>query len=156
MRLAPTRCNRLAEAEAVPSDLSASFVFDYSGEGSSSESRIVADRFRNAVSHFFEPVTRRQSDVVERFYALASEWKLETVNLSDTDRICTHSAYQQIIGMGERAVPYILFELKKTSAPWFWALMAITGEDPVPDEHAGRMKLMSQDWLKWGEGRGYI
>jgi len=58
--------------------------------------------------------------------------------------------------MGEEAIPLLLMELLKASGRWFWALKAITGENPVPREHLGKTKKMTQDWIDWGVEKGYI
>ena len=85
----------------------------------------------------------------QRFQALAREWKRDVAFLSDTNEICTHPAYQQIIGMGTLAVPFILGELQFEPDHWFWALKAITGEDPVPEGERGQLDLMVGAWLSW-------
>jgi hypothetical protein len=64
--------------------------------------------------------------------------------------------YQQIIGMGDRALPLILSELQREPDHWFWALEAITQENPVPPEAAGRVRQMADAWLMWGKQHGYI
>jgi hypothetical protein len=64
--------------------------------------------------------------------------------------------YQQIIGMGLPAVPLILDELQRAPDQWFWALEAITAENPVPPEAAGKVRLMAQAWIEWGKQRGLI
>jgi hypothetical protein len=92
----------------------------------------------------------------ERFQKLAGSWKSAVQFLSDTNDICTHPAYQEIIGMGPVALPYIFAELKREPGQWFWALKAITGEDPVPGQHLGNLDLMAKDWLAWAEGRSSI
>ena len=61
--------------------------------------------------------------------------------------MATHPSYQQILGMGWHAVPLILAELEREPARWFWALRAISGEDPNPEEHQGRVTDMARDWL---------
>ena len=66
-----------------------------------------------------------------------------------------HPAYQQIIGMGEYALPLIFQALQREPDHWFWALGAITGENPVPDAHAGDLDAMTSDWLSWGDAHGY-
>ena len=66
-----------------------------------------------------------------------------------------HPTYQQIIGMGEPALPLIFQDLRREPDHWFWALGAITGENPVPDAHAGDLDAMTHDWLSWGEAHGY-
>lgn len=69
--------------------------------------------------------------------------------------------YLRIVGMGQRAVPCILRQLKselEAGEPdhWFLALWSITGEDPVPEDHQGRIKAMAKAWLAWGERRGLL
>ena len=39
---------------------------------------------------------------------------------------------------------------------WFWALEAMTGENPVPRESAGLVSEMAQAWIERGKSRGLI
>ena len=66
-----------------------------------------------------------------------------------------HPAYQGIIGLGDAALPCILEELKKEPRDWFWALSAITGENPIPESSAGKVEEMAEAWLRWGREQGY-
>lgn len=59
--------------------------------------------------------------------------------------------YQRIIGMGLPVVPLILEELAREPDQWFWALEAITEQNPVPVEDKGKMPLMAQAWINWGK-----
>src|SRR5258706_12757967 len=97
-----------------------------------------------------------QEEMVARFVALASRWRTETGMLSSSSARALHPAYQQIIGMGPAALPLLLRELERAQEGWFWALKAITGEDPVPSKHRGKHSEMVRDWLQWGRNRGYI
>ena len=45
--------------------------------------------------------------------------------LSEPTKKLKHPAYQQIISMGEAALPLILRELERNKDHWFLALMAI-------------------------------
>jgi len=92
-----------------------------------------------------------QATPAERFQKLAGTWKSAVRFLSDTDEMCSHPAYQEIIGMGSVALPFIFSELEREPDNWFWALKAITGADPVPDEHRGNIALMAKDWLGWAQ-----
>ncbi len=67
-----------------------------------------------------------------------------------------HTAYQQIIGMGPIAIPFILIEMQKRSGHWFWALKSITGEDPVPPESRGIINEMAKAWINWGINQRYL
>ena len=96
-----------------------------------------------------EPETR------ERFRRLAEEWKERSRYLSNTAQMALMRPYQRIIGMGEVAVPLILEELRREPDQWFWALEAITGENPVPPEATGKVRLMADAWIEWGRQRGF-
>lgn len=100
--------------------------------------------------------TRVNGELASRFRDLTGHWKEETAFLSSPDDIAMHPAYQQIIGLGSAALPLILCELEREPGHWFWALRAITGEDPVPASDRGRTSAMAAAWLAWGRGRGLI
>jgi hypothetical protein len=87
---------------------------------------------------------------------LADKWMRETAALSSITEKATHPAYQQIIGMGPRAVPFLLRQLQDRGGHWFWALKAITRQDPVPVEARGLMRAMAEAWLNWGRERDLI
>ena len=95
-------------------------------------------------------------DYVQKFKNLAATWKYDTRIYSFTNQIALNSAYQEIIGMGEKAVPLILSDLKKEPNHWFWALQAITGYDPVKSGQKGQIKKMASAWVDWGTENGYI
>jgi hypothetical protein len=95
-------------------------------------------------------------DLETKFQLLAEKWDEETCFLSDSTKIAAHPAYQEVIRMGMPVVPLLLREMEKDHSHWFEALRAITGENPVPPEHRGRIPAMVQDWLAWGKGRGLI
>ena len=65
-------------------------------------------------------------------------------------------SYQRIIGMGRPALPLILKELQRETDHWFWALEAISGENPVDPAQAGQIENMKQAWIEWGRHRGMI
>ncbi len=91
----------------------------------------------------------------KKFRDLVTRWKADTRYTSSVTEMAVHPAYQQIIGMGESAVPLLLRELAENGGHWFWALGAITGEDPVPAESRGRIAEMTAAWLEWGRANGY-
>ena len=91
-----------------------------------------------------------------RFNALKDDWKKNRPRGLDLDHICMHEAYQQIIGMGKPAIKFICEELENEVDFWFWALHAITGENPIPDEDRGKMVTMKMHWLDWAKENGYI
>jgi hypothetical protein len=95
-------------------------------------------------------------DTRARFQRLAQEWKEKSRYLSNTAQMAMLRPYQSIIGMGELAVPLLLEELQRAPDQWFWALEAITEEDPVPQEAAGKVREMAQAWIEWGKQKGYL
>jgi hypothetical protein len=101
-------------------------------------------------------VTRTSTHVVNRFQRLAAEWKQQSGYLSNTAQMAMLTPYQRIIGMGMDVVPLILRELQRDPDQWFWALEAITEEDPVPTEAKGKVALMAQAWVEWGRQRGLL
>src|SRR5438105_2471983 len=64
--------------------------------------------------------TAEQSALAGRFRALAERWYAETAALSSISQMAMHPAYQEVIGMGRAAVPFILRELQKQPHHWFW------------------------------------
>lgn len=90
-----------------------------------------------------------------RFQKLAAAWREERGVQSSIPEIAMQPSYQQIIGMGEAAVPLLLRELNARPDHWFWALKAITGEDPVPAQKRGRVADMATAWIEWGREKGY-
>ncbi len=92
----------------------------------------------------------------DQFEELYQEWKSETALLSSATAIVSHKAYLQIIKMGEVVIPFILLKLQKDPHHLFYALYEITGENPIPFIHAGNLEKMTNDWLQWGQEKGYI
>jgi hypothetical protein len=91
-----------------------------------------------------------------RFDALVGRWLEDTQFTSSLRDIVGHPAYQEIIAMGGPAVPLILRDLARQTRHWSPALKAITGASPVPKEHAGKVALIAEDWLRWAKANGYV
>ena len=101
-----------------------------------------------------DPATKRWL----RFQNLVNEWRRERGAMSSITEMVMLPSYQKIIGMGDDAVALILAELKSEGDEpdqWFWALKAITGEDPVPPADRGKLPRMAAAWLNWARDRGY-
>jgi hypothetical protein len=92
----------------------------------------------------------------ERFRRLAAEWKEQTRYLSNAARMAMLPPYQRIIGMGMPVVPLILEELRREPHHWFWALEAITEQNPVPPESLGKIQEMADAWIEWGKRNGML
>jgi hypothetical protein len=91
-----------------------------------------------------------------RFQRLADIWREQTRALSSDSDIVANFAYHQIIGMGERALPLIFNEMQAHGGRWFWALRAITGENPVRPEDRGNVRRMTETWLEWARQHDYV
>lgn len=53
-------------------------------------------------------------------------------------------------------MPLILAELQRETDHWFWALEAITGENPVPESDLGDMAASARAWTDWGKKNGLL
>jgi hypothetical protein len=93
--------------------------------------------------------------VEKKFLRLRDEWKSQRGPESSTLRLEMHPSYQKIIGMRPAVVPLLLCELETSLDSWFWALRAITEEDPVPADLRGDGEAMANAWLRWARNRGY-
>ena len=93
----------------------------------------------------------------EDFERLANEWERNRRRGVDLADMAMDTAYQQIIGMGPQAIPWLLERLEEKPDHWFWALNAITRLDNVvPEESYGNLSEMADAWLNWGRQKGYI
>jgi hypothetical protein len=88
------------------------------------------------------------------FHRLAREWEQATFLQSSVTAMCTHEKYQNIIGLGPAAVPLILAELERSPNHWYWALGAITREDPAANVPAGDIRAICDAWVDWGRQTG--
>jgi hypothetical protein len=100
------------------------------------------------------PIERSDDEVRYLFGKLRKEWLTATAAESSFERIILYRSYQQIIGLGPQVVPLILEDLAQTSNDWFWALMAIVGEDKAHGETT--VSGAVQAWLSWGRDLGLI
>lgn len=91
---------------------------------------------------------------VELFARLVVQWHKERGATSSLSAMILCSAYLQIIGMGEAALPLILAQMKEEGDDpdhWSAALEAITGVNPVPEEAYGDTVQIAEAWLDWAE-----
>ncbi len=98
----------------------------------------------------------RKYAVEQQFRSLASEWEDQTRYESTAIQKFLAPSYQRIIGLGPSVVPYILRDLQLKPNHWFWALVAITGENPVMPDDAGNIRRMTAAWLDWGRKHGLL
>jgi hypothetical protein len=106
----------------------------------------------------FRPTTaaqqfqRSDTEVAELFSSLVSEWRVATAYESNVERIILNSAYQRIIGLGPQVLPHVMNDLDETRDHWFWALMAIVGEDKASGQTS--VGAATEAWLAWGRSVG--
>ena len=129
----------------------------------------------NAIAHSFNPVLdwtnkgaeateipwedvllylEEPEELEELFVEHAERWKLETLHLSSLTNSAMHPSYPRIIGLGKQVIPLILEDLEQEPNHWFWALNAITGENPA--EHEYSVEGAARAWIEWGRERGYM
>lgn len=101
-------------------------------------------------------VTVVDRDIEHEFYSNVLKWKEATRVISSSHEIVMNKSYQRIIGLGPAVIPLILKDLRDYGGHWFWALNALTGENPVTREDAGKIKKLRESWLAWGKTRGFI
>lgn len=94
---------------------------------------------------------------LDKFKVLTQQWINETVFELSMTKIIEHPAYQEIIAMGNSAIPLILQDLKQNiTRHWGYALRVLTGAWPAPKENAGKIKLIAEAWLEWGKENGFL
>jgi len=97
---------------------------------------------------------RPQAELADRFSKLAKQWEDDTAFTSALDEIVIHQDYQEIIGMGPQALPFVLRRVKADPARWFWALRAIVGHDVAAG--ARDADTAADLWIAWGRDNGYL
>jgi hypothetical protein len=148
LRRVPTRSN-------LPVALVGNLLLAVSAGGASPQSIQLQQELGNLCSYYAFPASSFRVRRRERFGRLAGQWREDTQWLSSTTEIAMHPAYQAIIGMGADALPLILEDLHDNSGHWYWALKAISTEDPVPPCDRGAIKKMKEAWLRWGAEKGF-
>ena len=93
--------------------------------------------------------------VEAQFERLAEKWKRECPPLSSAEKLAMHPMYQRIIGLGPDVLPCLFRELEQSRHLWFWALRAITGDNPVVPANRGNVEAMASDWLAWAKENGH-
>ncbi len=97
---------------------------------------------------------RPERDVEATFNKLASAWERETLLVSSPTEAAMHDSYQQIIGLGLQCVPLLLERLRESRRNYFWALDAITHQNPADDAESVGGAIDA--WTAWGRDNGYL
>jgi hypothetical protein len=121
-------------------------------QGSRVRAKLVLDPSQNiAVLRPYAP-----DRVTTEFKKHEKRWLSQTRHISSPIDKYLHPSYARIIGLGWAVVPHILRSLKRQPNDWFYALRAVTGENPVPASAAGDVRRMANIWIAWGEAEGLI
>ena len=111
-----------------------------------------------SLGQFFAPspeyVTDTKGEDWLKFQRLVQQWRIERGVRSSITETVIMPAYQEIVGMGLTALPFLIAQLKSDGDDpdqWFWALRAITGVNPVKEEHQGNFQEMARAWIQWAE-----
>ena len=110
-------------------------------------------RPREVFDRYVPDFDAAKCDLQAMFIRLRDQWRIERGPESSTPRMVLHPSYQMIIGMGPSVIPFLLKELESKPDQWFWALQAITQENPVPPESRGNWAEMAKAWIAWGSRR---
>ncbi len=124
--------------------------------GVGQDSQIIRRYTEDLLADYFKPFSRQWANPIIRFSNLKDDWQESTSMLSSITEIAMHPSYQQIIGMGPTALPIIFLSMRQEPDHWFWALRAITGENPIPINHQGKIKEMTDAWMEWGKKHLYL
>lgn len=120
--------------------------------GAGADHEVVGTRTRVLHDAFIDSpaLTYREDALSATFLSLAEQWRAATRFQSSLSTITQHPAYQAVIALGDEVVPVLLAQLYRRPEPWFSALKAITGTDPVRPDQRGNMRAMTDAWLRWG------
>jgi hypothetical protein len=115
----------------------------------------------NASARLDGLIPQAQSDWL-KFRTYADDWKKNRASwFSFSGDLQRDPSYSKIIGMGPPAVKFILLELQAELAKghvdnWFYALWAITKENPIPESAQGKPHAAARAWIEWGKREGLI
>lgn len=134
-----------------------------SGGGKPIKHQSVND-LRSTISIVHRPgrvqiVTDSNAVKIIQFQNLVKQWREERGATSSLTKAAMMPAYLQIIGMGPKAVPLIIAQMRSERDDpdqWFWALESITGVDPTKEEDQGDNFKLAQSWFKWDEENNAI
>ena len=90
-----------------------------------------------------------------RFRHLFDVWDKDTFIFSFPYQIFNHWAYEELVSLGEPAIPYMLGELQRGNLDIVSALRVISGESLVQGLGLTSEKIMER-WLAWGEEKGHV
>ncbi len=94
-------------------------------------------------------------EIRDRFRHLFDVWDKDTFIFSFPYQIFNHWAYEELVSLGEPAVPYMLGELQRGYPDIVRALRTISGESLVQGLGLTTEEVMER-WLAWGVEKGHV
>ena len=114
------------------------------------------EAMRPAVSTTALPESKVDSgEIRNRFRHLFDVWDKDTFIFSFSYQIYNHWAYEELVSLGEPAIPYMLGELQRGRSKVVAALHTISGESLVQGLRLTTEEIMER-WLAWGEEKGHV
>ena len=108
--------------------------------------------------HFAEVIADRRREakvsLASIFADRASRWRKQTRILSSIQSKIFHRDYQEIIGMGRPALPFIFADLRDNGGHWYWALECICRDNPARE--AKTLPEAKRLWLEYAQEGGFI
>ena len=102
------------------------------------------------------PVSPVGETTEQRVERLLRRWRAETAVLSSSAQITGHPAYQELVSLGEAALPFLFRDMEHTlDGHLSKALAVITGSQPIPPEQRGQIRKIAETWLIWAREHGY-
>lgn len=115
----------------------------------------MIDTFTNSTPPVSYSYDASKEDYIARFTRLVDQWRYQTIYSSFVEEKTKHSAFKQIVAIGQDAIPLILREIYVRSDFLYLALQMITGENPVPQRDRGKVHAAVDAWIEWGRRSGY-
>lgn len=88
--------------------------------------------------------------IEDTFNVLYDNWYRETLMEQDWAKVRLNIHYQQIIGLGTPALPYIFKALLDGESRMSWALRCIARENPAENIDSGKRSAIRMAWIDWG------
>ncbi len=87
-----------------------------------------------------------------KFNRLKAQWVREMPASSRMRDLTSCDAYLRIVGMGEKALPFLIEEVRKEPRAWYRALELITEANPVTP--GGGLDSIAEAWARWATENG--
>ena len=154
----PKPLNRCDFIRPVQATSGARRTKDYKFAKSRASTLGASERGYPVALHFAEVIADRRREtkitIAEVFSDRANRWHQETDILSSIQAKIFHRDYQEIIGMGKPALPFIFADLRDRGGPWYWALECICRLNPA--EGAKTLPEAKKMWLDYAADNNFI